>query len=89
MYCLQPTGDGIYILYNLKIHVNKDNLVISPSSAHSGDPNGHNVAVSKLNDKYYVNNDDKVIEETDESYVMKYVSLFAYKCSKCKKTPYI
>ena len=50
----------------------------NPSSPNPQNPNGHNVAVSRVTDKFYVNDDDKAIYECNKQFVMKFVNLIAF-----------
>ena len=52
---------------------------ISPWSASPFDPNGHNVAVSMINDAFYVNDDTKPIYQTSKDFVQKHVSVLLFK----------
>ena len=53
---------------------------LSLSSANNtNNPDGHNLAVSRLNNRYYVNDDNKDVYETQEEFVMKNVTVLCYK----------
>ena len=51
---------------------------IFPSSASPSEPNGHNVAVSKVDNVFYVNDDRKSVYTTTEEYVGKFVTVLVY-----------
>jgi hypothetical protein len=50
----------------------------SLSSDNPADPNGHNVAVSRVGNKLYLNNDNNDVVETTHEYVMRFVSVIAF-----------
>ena len=49
-----------------------------PLSASLSDPNGHNVAVSKVDNVFYVNDDKKDVFTSSEEYVEKLVTVLAF-----------
>ena len=49
------------------------------SANNTNNPDGHNLAVSRLNNRYYVNDDNKDVYETQEEFVMKNVTVLCYK----------